>query len=150
MIVNANSIVQNVIQNKNGIIELVNVIVKIIVKCQKDYRYDPSVGISENSKYLKSIDDVSVIECGEAITGMGIVSIIKTNTVATEKINTITTNAMSTASINCVSKKDCYILHTVLLVIINDHITIDNYYYFLFSIIIQSKKVQYKRENNEF
>ena len=125
-------------------------IVKIIVKCQKDYRYDPSVGISENSKYLKSIDDVSVTEWGEAITGMGIVSIIKTNTVATEKINTITTNAVSTASINCVSKKDCYILHTVLLVIINDHITIDNYYYFLFSIIIQSKKVQYKRENNEF
>ena len=125
-------------------------IVKIIVKCQKDYRYDPSVGISENSKYLKSIDDVSVIEWGEAITGMGIVSIIKTNTVATEKINTITTNAVSTASINCVSKKDCYILHTVLLVIINDHITIDNNYYFLFSIIIQSKKVQYKRENNEF
>ena len=125
-------------------------IVKIIVKCQKDYRYDPSVGISENSKYLKSIDDVSVIEWGEAITGMGIVSIIKTNTVATEKINAITTNAMSTASINCVSKKDCYILHTVLLVIINDHITIDNNYYFLFSIIIQSKKVQYKRENNEF
>ena len=150
MIVNSNSIVQNVIQNKNGIIKLVNVIVKIIVKCQKDYRYDPSVGISENSKYLKSIDDVSVIEWGEAITGMGIVSIIKTNTVATEKINTITTNAVSTASINCVSKKDCYILHTVLLVIINDHITIDNYYYFLFSIIIQSKKVQYKRENNEF
>ena len=150
MIVNANSIVQNVIRNKNGIIKLVNVIVKIIVKCQKDYRYDPSVGISENSKYLKSIDDVSVIEWGEAITGMGIVSIIKTNTVATEKINTITTNAVSTASINCVSKKDCYILHTVLLVIINDHITIDNYYYFLFSIIIQSKKVQYKRENNEF
>ena len=150
MIVNSNSIVQNVIQNKNGIIKLVNVIVKIIVKCQKDYRYDPSVGISENSKYLKSIDDVSVIEWGEAITGMGIVSIIKTNIVATEKINTITTNAMSTASINCVSKKDCYILHTVLLVIINDHITIDNYYYFLFSIIIQSKKVQYKRENNEF
>ena len=150
MIVNANSIVQNVIQNKNGIIKLVNVIVKIIVKCQKDYRYDPSVGISENSKYLKSIDDVSVIEWGDAITGMGIVSIIKTNTVATEKINTITTNAVSTASINCVSKKDCYILHTVLLVIINDHITIDNYYYFLFSIIIQSKKVQYKRENNEF
>ena len=37
---------------------------KIIVKCQKDYRYDPSVRISENSKYLKSIDDVSVIECG--------------------------------------------------------------------------------------
>ena len=49
---------------------------KIIIKCQKDHRYDPSVRISENSKYLKSIDDVSVIECGEALTGMGIVSIL--------------------------------------------------------------------------
>ena len=76
MIVNANSIVQNLIQNKNGIIKLVNVISKIIIKCQKDHRYDPSVRISENSKYLKSIDDVSVIECGEALTGMGIVSIL--------------------------------------------------------------------------
>ena len=69
------------------------------------------------------------------------------NTIATEKVNTIATNAISTASINCHSKKDFHILHTVLLVIINNHITIANYS--LFSIIIQSKKVQYKIENNE-
>ena len=53
-----------------------------------------------------------MIECDEIITNMDIVS--------TKKTNTIETNVTSTASINCHSKKvrDCYILHTVLLVII--------------------------------
>ena len=39
---------------------------------------------------------------------------------STKKTNTIATNVKSTASINCQSKKvrDCYILHTALLVII--------------------------------
>ena len=51
LIVNANSIVQHVIQIKNGIIKHVNVNVTIIksansIKC-----------ISENSKYLKGIAD---------------------------------------------------------------------------------------------
>ena len=66
----------------------------------------------ENSKDLKSIANTSVIECDELITVTDIVS--------TKKANTIATNVMSTASINCHSKKvrDCYILHTVLLVII--------------------------------
>ena len=64
----------------------------------------------ENSKYLKSIANTSVIECDELVTVTDIVS--------TKKANTIATNVMSTASINCHSKKvrDCYILHTVLLV----------------------------------
>ena len=66
----------------------------------------------ENSKDLKSIANTSVIECDELVTVTDIVS--------TKKANTIATNVMSTASINCHSKKvrDCYILHTVLLVII--------------------------------
>ena len=66
----------------------------------------------ENSKYLKSIPNTSVIECDELITVTDIVS--------TKKTDTIVTNVMSTASINFHSKKvrDCYILHTVLLVII--------------------------------
>ena len=53
-----------------------------------------------------------MIECDEIITNMDIVP--------TKKTNTIETNVTSTASINCHSKKvrDCYILHTVLLVII--------------------------------
>ena len=51
---------------------------------------------------------------------------------STKKTNTIATNATSTASINWHSKKvrDCYILHTVLLVIILILIfTIICYYY---------------------
>ena len=53
-----------------------------------------------------------MIKCDEIITVMDIVSTKKTNTTAK--------NVMSTAPINCHSKKvrDCYILHTVLLVII--------------------------------
>ena len=38
--------------------------------------------------------------------------------VSTKKTITIATNVMSTASINCHSKKECYILYTVLLAII--------------------------------
>ena len=53
--------------------------------------------------------------CDEIISVMDVVS--------TKMTNTIATNVMSTSSINCQSKKvryktDCYILHTVLLVII--------------------------------
>ena len=68
--------------------------------------------VFENSKYLKSIADTSVINCDEVIPVVDIVPTKKTNTVAT--------NVTSIASINCHSKKvrDCYILQTVLLVII--------------------------------
>ena len=34
---------------------------------KKDYSWNPSTCISENSKYLKSITDTSVIKCGEII-----------------------------------------------------------------------------------
>ena len=52
--------------------------------------------------------------CNEIIIAIDNVSTKKANTTATKK-----TNITSTASINCHSKKvrDCYILHTVLLVI---------------------------------
>ena len=39
--------------------------------------------ICENSKYLKSIADTSVIKCDEIISVMDIVSTKKTNTMAT-------------------------------------------------------------------
>ena len=57
------------------------------------------------------------------------------NNLSTEKINIIATNATSTASINCHSKKvrDCYILHTVLI------ITIMCYCYVLY--IMQKKGI---------
>ena len=53
-----------------------------------------------------------MVKCDEIVTVMGIIS--------TKKTNTMATNVTSTASINCHSKKvrDCYIFHTVLLVII--------------------------------
>ena len=63
-------------------------------------------------KYLKTITDTSVTECDNVI--------IVINNVSTKKTNTIATNITSTASINFYSKKvrDCFILHTVFLVII--------------------------------
>ena len=38
--------------------------------CKKDYNWNPSTCICENSKYLKSIADSSVIECDGIITVM--------------------------------------------------------------------------------
>ena len=100
VIVNANSIVQHVIQIKNGIIKHVNVNVKIIVSAKKDYSWNSGICICEKSKYLKSIADTSLIAYEK-------------------KSNTIATNV----SINFHNEKvryklDCYISHTILLVII--------------------------------
>ena len=91
MIVNANSIVQHVIQLKwNN--ETCKCECKNYRKCKKDYCWNPSTCICENSKCLKSIADTSVIECDEIITVMGIVS--------TKMTNNIATNVTSTASID--------------------------------------------------
>ena len=66
----------------------------------------------KKSKYLKSIADAPVTEFDDIV--------IVVDKVSTKKTNTIATNFTSIASINCQSKKvrDCYILHTVSLVII--------------------------------
>ena len=103
-------LVQDVIQNKNGIIKHVNVSIKIIVNAKNII-----VGITcicENIKYLKYISDPLVNECDEFIIVIDILS--------SKKANTIATNVTGTASIICHSKKvrDCYILDTVLIVII--------------------------------
>ena len=89
----------------------VNVSVKIIVSAKKDYSWNLSTYICENSKYLKSIADTLVIACDEIISAMDIISTSVTNTIG------------ATVSIYSDDKKvrfkvDCYILHTVLLVII--------------------------------
>ena len=112
MIVNSNSVVQHVIQNKNTIIKHVNVSVKII---KKDYSWNSSTSICENSEYLKNTADTPVTECDEIIIVMDIVSTKEANTIARKKVNTVAANVTSTASINCHSKKvrHCYILHTV-------------------------------------
>ena len=80
-------------------------------KYKKDYSWNPSTCICENSKYLKSIANTSVIACDDIVSVMDIVSTKMTNTRATN------------VSINCHTKKvrckiDCYILHMVLLAII--------------------------------
>ena len=79
--------------------------------CKKDYNQNTNTLIFENSKYLKSIGDTSVIACDEIISVIDVISIKMTNTIATD------------LSINFNSKKvkyeiDFYILHIVLLVII--------------------------------
>ena len=75
-------------------------------KCKKDYSWNSSTCICENSKYLKSIADTSVTECDEVISVMDIVSTKMTDTIATN------------VSINCDTKKVTYSLHTVFLAII--------------------------------
>ena len=79
--------------------------------CKKDYSWNPTTYICENSKYLKITGDDSKRGYHEIIYVMDIVSIKMTNIVATN------------VSINSNDKKvkykiDCYILHTVLLAII--------------------------------
>ena len=50
--------------------------------CKKDYRRNPSTCTCENSKYLKSIADTSIIACDEIIHAMDITSTKMTNTIA--------------------------------------------------------------------
>ena len=82
---------------------------------EKDYSWNPGTCICENSKYLKSIANDSVIACNDVEIFIDSVSIKMTHTAPT--------NVTSTASINSDNKKvryemDCYILHSFLLVII--------------------------------
>ena len=59
-------------------------------------------------------------ECDEIAIAMDTVSTKNADAIARKNTNTIATSVKITTSINCHSKKvrDCYILHTVLLVII--------------------------------
>ena len=112
-------------------------------KCKKDYGWNPSTCICENSKYLKCIADTSVTECDEIKLVINNVPTKKTNTIVTKRENTISKNVTSTASINCYSKieRDFYILHTVLKVIILLLIiTIICYHYAKQISIIQNEK----------
>ena len=74
--------------------------------CKKGYSWNPRTCICQNGKYLTSKMKLNVMDIA-----------------STKLTNTIAANATSTVSINCHSKKvrytiDCYILHSVLLVII--------------------------------
>ena len=59
--------------------------------CKKDYSWNPSICSYENSKYLKSIGDISVNECDEIIIVM--------HNVSTKKTNAIVTNVTTIVSI---------------------------------------------------
>ena len=104
MIVNANSIVQHVIQNKNRIIKHVNVNVKIIV--------------SANKNIVEILAHVFVTESDEIVIVTDILSTKQEKYYS--KKNKKTPNVTSTAPTNCHSEKVrvCYILHTIWLVII--------------------------------
>ena len=115
---------------KYGITKQANMNVKIIHKCKKDYSCNPSTSISENSKYLKSIADISLIECDEIKTVIDIVRAKMTNT--------ILINITNTVSINCQSKKSKRWLYFAFRFISN-HVTIDNYYYLL--LLSKAKKI---------
>ena len=91
--------------------------------CQKDCSWNRNKDICETGKYLKSIIDSSVILCDEILNTTDSVSTNVTKTISTSMLDTISTNVASTVSINSGDKKvrykiDCYILHTVLLLII--------------------------------
>ena len=91
VIVNANSTVQNVIQNIYGIIRHDNMNVKFIISVPKDYSQNPSTSICENSKYLKSVADTSVTQYDEIIIVTDNILTKITNSVVTKKTNAIET-----------------------------------------------------------
>ena len=86
--VKANSIVQHVIQIRNGIIKHVNVNVEIIVRANKIIL--GILCICENSKYLKSNADTLLIECDEIISVMNIVSAKMTNSIIVTNATNLT------------------------------------------------------------
>ena len=85
-------IVKHVMQIKNGIMTNANVSVKRIVRAN-----NRSACICENSGYLESIVDYSVVACHEIISAVA--SVLK------NVANTISTNLTSTVSINLDDKK---------------------------------------------
>ena len=65
VIVNANAIVQQ--ERNNKTCRACQFECKNYCKRKKDYSWNPNTRIQENSKYLKSVADISVTECDEII-----------------------------------------------------------------------------------
>ena len=106
MIVNANSIVQHVIQIKNEIKINANASLKKHHTSKKDYSWSPSTFICDKSKYLNSIVDNSLIMFDKIIN--------VTDSASTNVTNTISINVTVTVLINSDNKKvryekDCFI-----------------------------------------
>ena len=118
-----NSIVKYVIQIKIVIIVNVNVSMKSIKKCKNDYSWNPSICICEKNRYLKSINDTSVITRNE----------IMSQTVC-QQMWQILYQQISQVSTNFDNKKvrqkmDYHILNTFLLAIILLSIIMIYYHY---------------------
>ena len=120
MIANANSIVQLAFQIKNGIMKHVHVSVKVIVHARKII-----VGILAHV-FLKIVSIEKILLMIQKLCVMNVMDIV-----STEMTNTIATNVSTNSDGKKVRyKMDCYILHTVLLVImLSMIITIICYHY---------------------
>ena len=120
MIANANSIVQLAFQIKNGIMKHVHVSVKVIVHARKII-----VGILAHV-FLKIVSIEKILLMIQKSCVMNVMDIV-----STEMTNTIATNVSTNSDGKKVRyKMDCYILHTVLLVItLSMIITIICYHY---------------------
>ena len=120
MIANANSIVQLAFQIKNGIMKHVHVSVKVIVHARKII-----VGILAHV-FLKIVSIEKILLMIQKLCVMNVMDIV-----STEMTNTIATNVSTNSDGKKVRyKMDCYILHTVLLVItLSMIITIIYYHY---------------------
>ena len=120
MIANANSIVQLAFQIKNGIMKHVHVSVKVTVHARKII-----VGILGHV-FLKIVSIEKILLMIQKLCVMNVMDIV-----STEMTNTIATNVSTNSDGKKVRyKMDCYILHTVLLVItLSMIITIICYHY---------------------
>ena len=67
MIVNANAIVQHLIQNKNWNNKTCKCENKKYHKHEKDYSWNPSICICENKKYLKGVVNTSMTKGDEIV-----------------------------------------------------------------------------------
>ena len=120
MIANANSIVQLAFQIKNGIMKHVHVSVKVIVHARKII-----VGILAHV-FLKIVSIEKILLMIQKLCVMNVMDIV-----STKMTNTVTINVSTNSDGKKVRyKMDCYILHTVLLVItLSMIITIICYHY---------------------
>ena len=84
--------------------------------CKRDYSWNLSICIYQNSRYLKSIVDNSIIICNK-ITNI-------TDKLSTNVTNIAPTDVTSTVSMNSNNKKGIYKMDSYILHIISDHITI--------------------------
>ena len=99
VIINANSIVQHVIQITNGIMMNANASVRSIA-CAIKIIVEISTCICENSRYFKSIADASVTICDNIISIRNSISINVTNNLPKNAANTVPTKVACTMSTN--------------------------------------------------